>query len=146
MAADRAVECNERYIQARGYVRREQDQRVPVHRREHRPRADRRQGHGRLTFWDEQSGEEVPRPVAQTASEDGRRVHGAHPITDDDLEDRVVRVVDYQTGGPQPDRFSTYALLVTLASHGDEAHDTVRAGYRGRPLQTRRTDEFWLPE
>lgn len=66
-----------------------------------------------------------------------------------DFVDRVVSVVDHQTGGPQPDRCPSHVLLTVLASHADEDADAVwtaaeQAVKDGRLRYAAAIDEFWL--
>lgn len=72
--------------------------------------------------------------------------------TDRDLVKRVVRTVDHQTGGPQPNKCPVHQLLTVLASHVDEdAADAVWAAAEqavadGRLRYDENEREFWPPK
>lgn len=65
------------------------------------------------------------------------------------LVERVVRVVEYQTTEPQPDRAAEATILTVLSSHADHPPDEVRAALDRAVEQGRLKtdgDHYWRPE
>lgn len=66
-----------------------------------------------------------------------------------DLTDHVVRTVDYQTGGPQPDRIAASKIVLILTDHGNEAPERVRASLDEAVADGRLKrdgESVWIPE
>lgn len=66
-----------------------------------------------------------------------------------DTTTRVVRTVDAQTSGPQPDRIPAHKVVMHLAGHGSETEADVRRALDETVEQgrlERDETEVWIPE